>query len=127
MKKLFGLSLISLLVLTGCGSSNSLTCTGSAEENGQKVEMELKANFDKDDKLESAKATMTFDDEETAEQMCKLFEMANGAVEDDQKIDYECNGKKVTIDGYEKMLEMKEITKDEFKKEMESDEGITCK
>lgn len=127
MKKLFGLSLISLLVLTGCGSSNSLTCTGSAEENGQKVEMELKADFDKDDKLESVKATMTFDDEETAKQMCSLFELANGAAEDDQKIDYECSGKKVTIKGYEKMLEMEGTTKEEFKKEMESEEDVTCK
>lgn len=128
MKKLFTFALLglSMVMLTGCGK-NQITCTGSEEQDGQKIELKVTAT-PKDGKVTEAEATMTFENEDTAKQMCALFEMANGFAEDRKKIDIKCDGKSLTVGNYLQMQdnEKTEYTEDEFIKLME-DEKLTCK
>lgn len=128
MKKLFTFALLglSMVMLTGCGK-NQITCTGAEEQDGQKIEMKVTAK-PKDGKVTEATATMTFAEEDTAKQMCSLFEMANGLTEEGKKLDIKCDGKDITIKNYLLMQDdaKEEYTEDEFIKLME-DGKLTCK
>ena len=128
MKKLvFVLGLC--LLLSGCGN-NKVVCSGSVDEQGLKVKLEVSAAL-KDDKVNNVSASMTFDDEKAAKQYCGLMELANSFAEDDsKKIDFECSGKSIEFKDYTKMMDsdekIKEMTKDQFIEVMEA-EKLTCK
>lgn len=128
MKKLvFVLGLC--LLLSGCGN-NKVVCSGSVDEQGLKVKLEVSAAL-KDDKVNEVSASMTFDDEKAAKQYCGLMELANSFAEDDsKKIDFECSGKSIEFKDYTKLMDsdekIKEMTKDQFIEVMEA-EKLTCK
>lgn len=128
MKKLvFVLGLC--LLLSGCGN-NKVVCSGSVDEQGLKVKLEVSAAL-KDDKVNEVSASMTFDDEKAAKQYCGLMELANSFAEDDsKKIDFECSDKSIEFKDYTKLMDsdekIKEMTKDQFIEVMEA-EKLTCK
>ena len=130
MKKVLLILPIMLLLVTGCGKKE-VVCTGKVEEEGQTYEVKFVGTL-KDDKIDSAKATLTFSDEETAQQMCAMMELVNSFAEDDEKIDYKCDGKVLTINSLDTYMDEEEsikgMTKEEFIKAMtEENEEITCK
>ena len=123
-----------LFVVTGCGSKNEMKCTGTMEENGQKVEAEVTAEFDKDDKLVDATIVEDLGSEETAKQLCSLYQTFSSEMP--EGVSVSCSGSKVTIKGFAKMNDSEDeedkmigLTKEEFKTKMESEtEGkVTCK
>ncbi len=130
MKKILFLSILSLFLLTGCGKSNTITCTGTQDEDSIKVKSEIKAEI-KDNKVTNVTAKMEFDDSKTASTMCGIFNLANSMAEkDEDKFDYDCKDKTITFKNYLKLLssekDKQEFTKDEFIKIME-EEKLTCK
>lgn len=130
MKKILFLSILSLFLLIGCGKSNTITCTGTQDEDGIKVKSEIKAEI-KDNKVTNVTAKMEFDDSKTASTMCGIFNLANSMAEkDEDKFDYDCKDKTITFKNYLKLLssekDKQEFTKDEFIKIME-EEKLTCK
>ena len=135
MKKFLVLMFVSMFLVCGCGKSkDEVVCTGKVNEDGYEVEMKLIAKL-KNDKVSSLSASMTFADESTANTFCGYLGMANSFAEsEDQKIDYECSGKTLTIKDYTKLesdgdSEFMGLTRDEFiKKASESEDGtVTCK
>ena len=130
MKKILFLSILSLFLLTGCGKSNTITCTGTQDEDGIKVKSEIKAEI-KDNKVTNVTAKMEFDDSKTASTMCGIFNFANSMAEkDEDKFDYDCKDKTIIFKNYLKLLssekDKQEFTKEEFVKIME-EEKLTCK
>ena len=131
MKKLVFVLGLGLFLMTGCGKKE-LTCTGTVDEEGVKVNMEVTAKF-KDDKVNEVSAVMSFDDEEMTKQYCSLFELANSFEEDaTKKIEYTCKEKSIEFKNYAQVVEtdsdtkITNITEEEFKKEMENLE-LSCK
>ncbi len=130
--KLFSILLV-LLVLAGCGKQNKLVCSATMDEEGVKMTGEITALFDSSNKFTDAEVTYILDNETTAQTYCSLFKLA----EDEEKgIKVECSGKKITIKGFGNMIaddeddeELKNMTKEDFKKYMESSEEAkyTCK
>ena len=121
-----------LFVVTGCGSKNEMKCTGTMEENGQKVEAEVTAEFDKDDKLTTVTMVEDLGDKEKADQFCAMYNAF--ASQMPEGVSVSCSGSKVTIKGFEKMDDEEEESvigksKEEFKKAMEeqSEGKLTCK
>lgn len=130
MKKILFLSILSLFLLTGCGKSNTITCTGTKDEDSIKVKSEIKAEI-KDNKVTNVTAKMEFDDSKTASTMCGIFNLANSMAEkDEDKFDYDCKDKTIIFKNYLKLLssekDKQEFTKEEFVKIME-EEKLTCK
>lgn len=125
MKKFLSLSIIALfaVVLSGCGKSADIVCTGTVEEDGQTYKAKIEATVD-GDKVTKAKATMEFSDKTTAETMCGMLALSNSMSE--EQIDYKCDGKKITFNDFLQMSGEEEYTKEEFIEEME-DEDLTCK
>ena len=131
MKKGILLGLASLFILTGCGNKNEVVCTGKMDEEGMKAEAKITATI-KDDKVEKVSAAITFDDKETAEQYCSLFEMANGFAEsEDDKVGFKCDGKTISFENYSDFAGDDEdivgMAKADFIKTMEKEDGVTCK
>lgn len=131
MKKLVFVLGLGLFLMTGCGKKE-LTCTGTVDEEGVKVNMEVTAKF-KDDKVNEVSAVMSFDDEEMTKQYCSLFELANSFEEDEtKKIKYTCKEKSIVFENYAQVVETDEevkitgVTEEEFRKQMETLE-LTCK
>ena len=119
MKKYLFLIPVLLLVLTGCGKKQ-VVCTAKVDEGGQKFEGKIVGTL-KDDKIDSVSVSMKFDDEETAKQMCSLFELANSFAEkEEDKVDFKCKGKEITLNSLEAMdsslddTKLIGITADEF-------------
>ncbi len=133
MKKYFLVVLCALLlfVVTGCGSKNELRCTQSMNESGIKMDGEIIAEFDKDDKLVDATVVYDLGDKDTATSWCAMFKMTENK---DKGITVDCSGSKITMTGYAKAVEEESEdgekilgkTKEEFKKYAEA-EGMTCK
>ena len=116
-----------LFIVTGCGNKNSVTCSGKMDGN----EAEVIAEFDGNDKLTTITATQDLGSKESADQYCTLYSSMLPA---DSGISVSCSGSKVTIKGFEKMMDDEEdsmvgMTKEQFKQAMEADsEGqVTCK
>ena len=116
-----------LFVVTGCESKNTVVCTGKVDDH----EAELTAEFDSNDKLTTITVVEEAASKEEADQVCAL-----SSVFEAQGISVSCSGTKVTIKGYEKMVDSEEdeekmvgLSKEEFKKaiEKESDGTVTCK
>lgn len=55
--KLFALAIVALLVMTGCGSEKTLTCTNTEEGSGLEMGQEVVMKF-KDDKINYVKMTI---------------------------------------------------------------------
>lgn len=135
MKKFLVLSL-AVLLLAGCGKSNKVVCSGKVEEGGETYEAKI-TGYLENDKIKSVDAEMVFTSEETAKTMCGLMSLANGMAEEDgQKLDVKCDGKKMTIKGFDKLDSTEEdeskltnATKEDFIKyfQEESDYKLVCK
>ena len=120
-----------VVVVTGCGNKNQVTCSGSMEESGMTIKAEIIADFDESDKLTDATVVYDLGSSDTANQWCSMFKLMNDY---EKGIEVSCSGSKITIKGYAKMAEdgeesMVGKTKEEFKKAMEEEtEGqVTCK
>ena len=107
--KLFGVTVgvLSLLLLTGCGSKNQLKCTAEAEQNGQKYTGEIIVDLDDNDKVKDATMSMSFGSSEEADQAYSMFQlvigMAKSMAEEGKEIpdiDIKKDGKTLTISNY---------------------------
>ena len=131
MKKYFLVVLCAVLVfvVAGCSKKNQLVCTGESTESGVKMKAEIVADFDSNDKLTDATVTYDLGSKEVADQYCSLFKLA----EDKEKgVTIDCSGSKIIMKGYANVSDEDEEavvgkTKEEFKKLVESDQGVTCK
>lgn len=128
MKKVLGLSLVAVLVLTGC--QKKVVCTGSLEEDGIKASIKLEGILE-NDQISKATATMSFNDETTTQSTCGMLALINSiSTDESKKITYECSGKTIKIDNYLQLMDEEEkkdsYTKDEFIKLMEEN-NLTCK
>jgi len=116
MKKAVVLGLASLFLLTGCGSSkNKVTCKGSMNQGGIKVEMKAIATL-KDNKVKSVDLEYEFGSKEIASLMCAATKEAK------------CSGKTVKISGETALSETgmsTEATKDDFIKAAKA-QGLKC-
>ena len=128
-KKIGALAVVSTLVLTGCGKK-TVTCSATQEDGGEKMTTEVVGTL-KSNKIDSVKAKITFEKEETAKTYCSFLGLASTA-DDGSKIDIKCDGKSITISNYEKLDSSDKIiglTKDEFISKMKESGGdkVSCK
>ena len=128
MKKYFLVVVCALLLflVTGCGGKK-LTCTQSVEEAGVKMEAQVIADLDDNDKIAGATVIYDLGDKATADSYCSLMKLA----EDKEKgVTVECSGSKITINGMASMDDDEDAvigqSKEEFVKKAE-EEGFTCK
>ena len=70
--KLFGILVVSVLFITGCGGEKTLTCTNSEEDSGIKMNQEITMTF-KDDKVSYVK--MSIDNEATDDTIIDNWDM----------------------------------------------------
>ena len=132
MRKYILLLFVGLFLLSGCGNKE-VVCTGEEDLEGENVKAEIVAKLE-DDKVDSVSATMTFDSEDSANQMCSIFDLYNSSIEnDDYKIDVSCDGTKMTFNNYTELLSLKDdsdniigMSHDYFIQAMEEDE-LSCK
>lgn len=135
-KMLFGLAALSLVALTGCGKKNEVVCTSNMKEDGVEAKIKVTGKL-KDNKIDSVKATMTFNSKEDADKYCGIMALVAGMAGDEKKLEYTCKGKTITINNYDQLSDEEEdksvigMSKEDFIKEMESsstDDGkVTCK
>jgi len=121
MKKL--LVLLIILILTGCGNDNMITCKNKFNEkfDDQNLSYDAKVEIIFDgDKISDATAEMVFDDQKNATNMCSIMKLIES---DNVKIN--CNGKQVKIVNYHK-IDDNVKTKAELVKTLEED-GFKCK
>ena len=121
-----------LFVVTGCGK-NQITCTGTAEEEGVKLDAKVVGTFDKNNKLTDAVVEYELNDEKTAETYCSFIKMME---DKDKGITVECKGKKITVTGYANITDEDDSndeallgkSKEEFKKFLEENDEVkmTC-
>ena len=129
MKKYFLVVFCALLLflVTGCGGKK-VTCKQAVDEAGIKMDAEVIANLDDNDKVTGATVVYDLGDKTTADQYCSLMKLA----EDKEKgVTVECSGTKITINGMASMDEGEDDsmigkTKEEFVTYAEA-EGFTCK
>lgn len=124
-------ALLSLGLVTGCGSKNQVVCSGKVDESGTSYEAKMVANL-KDGKVSDGYIQMTFSDKKDAESYCGILALTNSMADKGgvEKIDYKCDGKKVRINKLELDSDDKFVglTKDEFiKKATEGSDKVTCK
>ena len=114
MKKLLGLGAIfaGALILTGCGGSNTYTCTAEYNEGGEKMTEEIVTRLDKDGKVESFDLVYTVSSEDTAKSIYDAYSTLGGS-------NVKISGKKVTISKAEELegsqVQIVGMTKDEVK------------
>ena len=132
MRKYILLLFVGLFLLSGCGNKE-VVCTGEEDLEGENVKAEIVAKLE-NDKVDSVSATMTFDSEDSANQMCSIFNLYNSSIEnDDYKIDVSCDGTKMTFNNYTELLSLEDdsdsiigMSRDDFIQAMEEDE-LSCK
>lgn len=147
MKKVFFslTAVLGVLLLTGCGSSNKVTCSAEVEESGKTYKGEIVAKLDGDNKVKDASITMEFETEDDASQYYSTYQMiinfAKQFAQEGQEvpeINIKKDGKKVIISDYaafaktnseEESEELIGMSKEDFIKKMESDTEPkwTCK
>ena len=123
-------AVLSLVLVTGCGSKNQVVCSGKVDDGDDSYEAKMVANL-KDGKVSDGYIEMTYNDKKTVETMCKALDFTNSMAKDDKdKVDFKCNGKTIRIN----TLEMDEddkyvgLSKDEFiKKASGGSANVTCK
>ncbi len=130
MKKLviFLCCAVMLLVVTGCGKKNQVVCSKTAEEEGQKMTVEVTVDFDSSDKATNASMVYDFEDKTLAETFCNLFK------ESDQKDNISCSGTKITIKDLDAFEDEEEEDSEKVVGQSKEDvlktaeeEGFTCK
>ena len=125
MKKYFLIAVVGILLLTGCGKSNQVTCTTSMEEGGLKMQVSVIADLDDSGKVAKVAYEYDFGDSKTAEQYCSLIQLSYS--------DAKCSGSKITIPDATSMLEeggqkVVGMTKDEFINYAKAEStSVTCK
>ena len=122
MKKtlLLGIIAVMLVLLTGCGKEEHMTCTKNHTITGVEIINTTELTF-KDDYVSKKHVTMesTFSDEETAEAFVKNYE-------DQEKYTVKRDGKKVSI-SYLESAEKTDINKKDTVLESMDAQGYTCK
>lgn len=114
-----------LFALTGCG--NKLVVTKEEESMGMKMKEETEISF-KNDKINKAKTTYTFDDKDTASGMKAFMTLGTSMSDDYEGIEIKQSGKKIIIEyssaeAFANMNDVDEdITKDELKEHYEENE-----
>ncbi len=90
-----------------------MTCsyayTGSDYEYNSEVEFKVKDNI-----VVSATATMTYQDEKKAKNMCEIFKISSDVSED-----LVCDDNIIKVNNYHKSVSQNDITKDQFVKYLE--------
>lgn len=129
MKKYIVILLAGLFLTTGCESGNKVVCTGKNEQEGQSMEAKITGHL-KDNKIDKVDYEMSFSHDESAQLMCGMIAFANSSAEN--KIDYKCDGKKITIKGLTSSIDSDSsyvgLTKEEFINTIQSEaENVTCK
>lgn len=147
MKKIYGVLVLVLgvVLLTGCGGgkSNGFKCTAIAEENGQKAEVTFDVTTDDDGKVKTADVTFDYESKDYADQTVSTINFINAYSDDENKIEFKQDGKKVIIKNYEKLSALNDneddedsignivgLTKDELQKaidKMPSASNVSCK
>lgn len=127
MKKI-SIILVMFILLTGC--EKTVTCKGTLTQEDTKVNVEVKAKLE-NELINKANVKITFENETKSQSMCGMLSLMNSYVEtDDDKIQYECNGKTIKLDNYLQLIDEQEkkdsYTKDEFIKLMKNQQ-LTCK
>ena len=116
-----------LLIITGCTKNKeedkeikkeTISCSYENMNKGVQFITKIDAKIE-NDKVKSAKATMTYQDAKFAKSMCDTLKKA-----DDASDDLKCEDKVITIDNYHKSLSEKEMTKKEFLDIMDSQQFI---
>lgn len=130
MKKYLLIVLCALvLVVTGCGKKNQVVCTKTTIEGEVTIKEEGTFVLDKDDKVESADAVYTFNDEDLAKNYCDLFKTFLG---EEHQNSISCSSTKITIKDLHKLQDEEDGTvlagmkKDELIK-FEEEQGYSCK
>lgn len=122
MKKtlLLGIIAVMLVLLTGCGKEEHMTCTKNHTIAGVEIINTTEYTF-KDDYVSKKQVTMesTFADEEAAEAFAKNYE-------DQEKYTVKKDGKKISI-SYLESAEKTDINKKEAIMEAMDTQGYTCK
>lgn len=126
MKKIICLLSLVLftIVLTGCGKGNTVTCSADSKEYmGLDGKIEFKANFDKNDKFESASVIVILDNTQLAKTTCGAIKATTEGVK--------CSGKKIIFEDYSKFsganLTLEGVTKTEFKERLNASKKFECK
>jgi uncharacterized lipoprotein NlpE involved in copper resistance len=127
MKKSIILLFVVIILITGCTKTEeeeevkNLTCTYYDTREGNKYNTEVKIDLD-NNIVTNATATITYDDEELASQMCEIYKIAGD-------IDLTCNSKVITMNDYQKSIATSlgkdELTKDDIVKYFE-DQSYDC-
>lgn len=107
-----------LIIIIGCGKKK-FTCTYN-NKNGYKYNSLLVVEHD-NDKINSAKITMTYENSSVVSSMCEIFKSTN-----EKDVIIECNDDKITIDNYHLSLQNKVTNVTELKKYL-IDNGYKCK
>ena len=120
MKKAVVLSLASLFLLTGCGSSkNKVTCKGSMSESGIDATLKVVATL-KDNKVSDVDMEYEFSSKDIASLMCSAAKATGAKVK--------CSGKSVKMSGdsaFEEAGLDKDMSKDDFIKAAKA-QGLKC-
>ena len=125
MKKYFLIAVVGILLLTGCGKSNQVTCTTSMEQGGISMKVSVIADLDGSEKVTKVAYEYDFGDAKSAESYCSLIKLSYS--------DAQCSGSKITIPDATSMLEeggkkVVGMTKDEFINYAKADStNVTCK
>ena len=106
MKKIIILIVI-LLLATGCKKDKNVFCKYENTGDGLKVVNTLEAEI-KNNKVVNATAKMVYDNEETANTMCKIF----GVASDSSTV--ECNGKEIIVKDYHKVISNETLTREDL-------------
>ena len=130
-KLLFGFTtaVCGLLLLTGCGSSNKVVCSSTLESTtGKKVEYEVTAEIDSDNKIKSVTAAFIYESEEDANDAYDSFKERKASVEAEGEIlDYDVtkSGKKLIVGSTGEFEKLIGYSKDDFVKELTTDDEST--
>ena len=147
MKKIYGVLVLVLgvVLLTGCGGekSNGFKCTATAEEDGQKAEVTFDVTTDDDGKVKTADVTFDYESKDYADRTVSTINFINAYYDDENKIEFKQDGKKIIIKNYEKLSALNDneddedsignivgLTKDELQKainKMPSASNVSCK
>ncbi len=108
-------------ILTGCGNKTveTITCIYQNNNESTKYKTEVVAEVNKDNIIKNATATINFQDEDLAKEMCNNFSV----VDDAENVT--CKDKKIVIKKYHKSISGKnDLTKDAFLDYMEDNNYI---
>lgn len=109
------------ILLTGCGNKTveTISCIYQNTNEGTEYKTEVLAEVNKDGIIKNAVATINFQDENLAKEMCSNLSVAN-----DVK-NVKCEEKKITIKNYHKSISGKnKMTKEDFLEYMDDNRYV---